>query len=147
MHFFFCSFFHEKIRMFWVGTCSEIEKIPNHVLDLEIRQNVIKNVTISGRVRHVILCEVVRITTIFYVRTFALTLGICILSSRRASGERAAGSSAIACRAEELWLLAKELWLLAKELWLLAKELSYSPAFNSIIRIWHVRCEIPRGRI
>ena len=37
---------------------------------------------------------------------------------------RAAGSSAIACRAEELLLLAKELLLLAKELLLLAKELT-----------------------
>ena len=30
-------------------------------------------------------------------------------SSRRVSGERADGSSAIACRAEELWLRSKEL--------------------------------------
>ena len=44
-------------------------------------------------------------------------------SSRRASGERAAGSSAMACRAEELWLRSKELWLRSKELWLRSKEL------------------------
>ena len=44
--------------------------------------------------------------------------------TRRASGKRVAGSSAIVCRAEELALLAKELALLAKELALLAKELA-----------------------
>ena len=53
-------------------------------------------------------------------------LGSVTFPTRRASGERAAGSSAIACRAEELALLAKELALLAKELALLAKELRTS---------------------
>ena len=101
MHFLSAMFFIAKLHLY------EVDE-PNKVQSIMAKHRITEKALIAswrpvsrGQSKS---CD--NHTTISVTRLFGRALEDCGVSSRRASGERAAGSSAIACRAEELFACA-----------------------------------------